>query len=102
MAKGMSPVQGIAADVSEKTRSGSSPDTKVSEQRTCATKLVATLGASYARTAVNARAPHNVVVTRRMILFFRVTIFSGSLSPSWRAGHELVRCARARRIRKSQ
>src|SRR2546423_9921180 len=102
MAQVTGQVRAIAAAVPEKTRPESSPDTKAPEQRTCATKPVATLGASYARTAVNARAPHNVVVTRRMILFFRVTIFSGSLSPSWRAGHELVRCARARRIRKSQ
>src|SRR5258706_4792135 len=81
---------------------GLTPDTKAAEHRVCTTKPVATRGTSCARTAVSASAPHSIVVTRMMIRFFRVTVVSGSLSPSWRAGHDLVCCARARRIRKSQ
>ena len=65
---------GIASVVSEKTWSGSRPDTKVSEQRIWATKPVAIRGTSCARTAVSASAPHSVVVTRND-LFFRVTVF---------------------------
>ena len=92
----------LAPVVSEKIVSGSCPETKVSEQRTLATKPVATFGTSCARTAVSARAPHSVAVTTRMIRFLGVTVFSGNFRLHWRAGHDPTGGAAARRIRKSR
>src|ERR1700680_1667615 len=68
---------GIAAVVSEKIRSGCSPDTKVSEQRMLARKPVATFGTSRARAAESASALSAVVATRMTISFRRVMASSG-------------------------
>src|SRR5882757_9987798 len=101
IAQAIRPTPGMASVMSEKTWSGSNPDTKVPEHRICATKPVATRGTSRARTAVSARTLHVVATPTRMNAFVRVTVLSGNVRHDGVPGESRIGAAAARRIRNS-
>jgi hypothetical protein len=97
----ISPTPGIADVVSENTFAGSRPETKVPEQRTLATKPVATLGTSRARAADSASALSAVVAARMTMRRRLIMVCSGMAHLLCVPAIKLVRLSQARRIRKS-